>query len=273
MPNVTYRMNYGKILGTIILTVTAVVGVFPEVIYLLGVSPRSIPFIWQTAILFYAVTLISLFLLSKLWPDYFRSWEKAVWVSLAISAVAIITTPASTSGGWLFSPPDKEEVTWYLNLVFGLMSVCLILWQFISRRLPKIFPSEARIGRKTFLKKIVATVVSFFLVYFIASQIPFFEGVFDFDEDLLSILFSTFLVGGILILHIIYFIHLCSMRLRDANRSKKWTFLLIAPLFLLAIPFGILLFILVSPIYLIAVIVLSILPSASIPGKIAETTE
>src|SRR3989344_3418924 len=86
--------NCIKILGTLVFAVIIFFAVFPESIFNIGIS--NIPLIWQTAILFYGITLISFFILSRIWFNYFIFWRYFFWVYLIISIIVIFTTAEST---------------------------------------------------------------------------------------------------------------------------------------------------------------------------------
>ncbi|HET8575160.1 MAG TPA: hypothetical protein VFM02_03265 [Candidatus Paceibacterota bacterium] len=232
--------------------------VFPEVIFLLGV-PQFFPFVWQTALIFYAFEVLIFLVLAILWPQRFRLWKIFVLFFLLFSFLVIFSTPEFTGGGWALNDLDREGVIWFHSISFVVISLVFGVWSFIEVFLSRRTQLKNNLGRKKFLVNIIPVAVTFLLVL----ALSFIFG-FDSYGDFAYVLFLS-LIGGILLLHLFYFAYLCGLRLSDSGHSKKWLILLTIPLIPVFIlpPFGVLLSIFLSPFYLLVIIILGILPKSN----------
>lgn len=67
--------------------------------------------------------------------EVFRSWFRFTKYFIPIALVLILISPNS-SGGFLvgFGGPDKEETTYWMTLIFSLVSIILITVKYFRRK-------------------------------------------------------------------------------------------------------------------------------------------
>lgn len=249
-----------KLFATLILIALVLSSVFTfELFTMLGIR-HLFSWTWEIAFVQFSVMVTSFIGIIYLWSQQ-RVWKWILITTVFNAYYSIITTPVFTSGGWIYSAPDREDVAVWFIFVYALTYGFFLLWQLL----------HFCIGRKlAFLninKKINFYVVSisisflFLSIFFLGQRSPMYGQIFSRQESLESTLYTTFFIGGLLILLVYQFIHISFLRIQYLGYSKYWLGVLIVPLLLLSVvDFGGYLFFIMSlPAYLVEMFILGLL--------------
>lgn len=232
---------------------------FPQLFWAVG---GDAPFLytWETALMRYLLVAASFFLLFYIWKEV-NTWKWLFFTSVCVCLCLIFLTPEYTTGSWIYSAPEREEVAlFYMYLLTVSFGGLLILRGWSALLVRTGTPTLPNMGRGAFFLRALFVLM---LVVLLFLNTLLTEDTLVHTENILLPMLWPYMVGIVVSILSWYFLHIWRLRVLDAQLPKALTILPAVPFLLfLILDFGLYLFVLVSPIYVLMSSVIAVFPTA-----------